>query len=620
MKKAKRLLSFFLTTVLMFGICSGITVGAANVDINKMAVYLKGDFNGRNSAIVKGDLYTSGGNVKFDNSKDNSVAGSIYINSSATFEQPKSKYDLYDKVVKLETVDFNEGVNEFIDFPTISNTVDSYVADWWPLPETLTKDTHFKSLTIKNYLKVDVSGGDKYIVVDSLKMEGSGYIELIGSGNLFLFVKQGLALSASNKINGGGNPNRVSIFHEGNLSLGGSAEVFANVYSYTDSLKIDGGGTLTGNIVSAAKNLEITGGARVNGVVYTPYATAKVYSDTNAIHGRLVADNLELYGSGTITYDGNYSALNISPAAFKYVVTVDVSPAGAGTVTPGTAKATYEEVLKISASANSGYKFLGLFYDDGLAVQSTDGNVKIVDNTRIVAKFEKDEPVIEEPSEPMLINFPYAYLYGYEDGTSGAMDNIKREEAAALLYRLLKQDNKTGGFSSSSVQPFTNIESNRWSRAALEYMKYIGVYTTDYISPRVPIIRGEVAKLVSSALNINPDASKTMTYEDISADNPYYTYIKALSDIGVLKGYDNKVEPDKNMTRAEFIVMINRLIGRDSKYDISASENLYPDMKDSDWYYEDMMRASFGYSDDAVGGIYHIEPSRKPDRSTIDYN
>ena len=229
---------------------------------------------------------------------------------------------------------------------------------------------------------------------------------------------------------------------------------------------------------------------------------------------------------------------------------------------------------------------------------------------------------IDIPEGPsLLINFPYAYLYGNDDGTVGALNYIKREEAVALLYRLLKQDNKTGDFSSTTANQFKNIESDRWSKVALEYMKYIGVYHTDYISARADIVRGEVAKIVCFALRLRPDENIAMNFDDITVSNPYYNYIKALSDIGILQGYDNKIEPDKEMTRAEFIAMVNRMIGRDEKYNIVNSMNPYSDLTDTDvWYYEDVMRASFGYFDDPIDGIYLVDVTRKPDRNEIDYN
>ena len=51
--------------------------------------------------------------------------------------------------------------------------------------------------------------------------------------------------------------------------------------------------------------------------------------------------------------------------------------------------------------------------------------------------------------------------------------------------------------------------------------------------------------------------------------------------------------------------------------------NIYPlsspDMSNSHWAYEEIMRASFGFSDDGTGKL-KIDPAKKLKRSEIDYN
>lgn len=58
-------------------------------------------------------------------------------------------------------------------------------------------------------------------------------------------------------------------------------------------------------------------------------------------------------------------------------------------------------------------------------------------------------------------------------------------------------------------------------------------------------------------------------------------------DNGLLSGYNNKLYPDNNLTRAEMATVINRAFGANAKADI---EN-YTDVNNSDWYYEEMSKA-----------------------------
>jgi hypothetical protein len=79
--------------------------------------------------------------------------------------------------------------------------------------------------------------------------------------------------------------------------------------------------------------------------------------------------------------------------------------------------------------------------------------------------------------------------------------------------------------------------------------------------------------------------------------------IEALTEKGILSEIergDNKFEPDANITRAEFFVMINNAFEFTSEKDISFS-----DVKESDWFYRHIKRAAAagyitGYEDNTI--------------------
>lgn len=624
---AKKMLSTVLAAVIMFSMFANVTASGNNVDVDKTAVYSNGKFDGK-SAIVNGDIYAANGNVEFNNAGDNVVSGNIYINKTANFVIPQwYSPDFSKRVIKLDSTTFNAPEKSFMTAPVIENYVASFSAVKSSVAVPITQDTRYGTLKIEsdNVLKVDVSTGDRYIVADSFKFVGNSSIELIGNGRLFLFINNDLSVSGSPKIKNNNNSSSTHIFANGNVELKDTS-FYANIYAKGNKVTVDNGFTLNGNIVSNnAKTINILGNAKIYGVVYAPSADASL-SNSGTVYGRLIANTATLFGRGTVNYDERYATLNMpAPAVTKFSVTIGINLADAGTVTPNNIEVTKGETIKISAVANPGYEFIGFTTSDSSPIPDANGNITVTKDIHLTANFkqkvQEPAPPVDIPDGPsLLIHFPYAYLYGNEDGTAGAEDSIKREEAAALIYRLLKQDNKIGNFSHSSVEPYVNIETNRWSRSALEFMKYIGVYKTNYISPQAYITRGEVAKIVCFALRIRPDDSKFVNYNDLSVANQSYNYIKALSDIGVLQGYNGNIEPDKEMSRAEFVAMVNRLIGRDDEHEIIDSMNPYSDLSKSEWYYEDMMRASFGYFDSKDNGIYKIDPSKKPNRYTIDYN
>jgi hypothetical protein len=402
---------------------------------------------------------------------------------------------------------------------------------------------------------------DRYIVIDSISFGKSGKIEILGDKNLYLFINGNLIMNnGSNSI--ARNPDITDV----------KTHVFVNG---DVNLKNSGGSIIMRtNIYVSGSNISI---------------------QTKELYGNIVSNNATKFdmpgGSNVVygtVYTPNANAVVKSSAAISgRLVANTLTMSGKG-------KIEYNE-----AYANLAMPYIP-----------------------VPEEPEEVPPVMDIPDGPsLLINFPYAYLYGNEDGTAGAEDPITREQAVALIYRLLKQDNKLGGFTDGSVAPYTNIEENRWSRTALEFGKYIGVYKTGYISAQAPVTRGEVAKIITFALKIRPDDTKTIAFMDLKISNLYYHYIKALADIGVLIGSDDgNIYPDNEMTRAEFVTMVNRMIGRGNEHEVIDSINPYSDLLDGKWYYNDVMRASFGYTDGKEDGLYRIDTNRKPPISSLDYN
>ncbi len=306
-----------------------------------------------------------------------------------------------------------------------------------------------------------------------------------------------------------------------------------------------------------------------------------------------------------------------------------VTQATNGTITPASASFEFGTSVVLTATPNDGYQFVRFDSDTTIS----DNAVVIQKNTTVTALFElipvptatplpTATPVPVPKKDFVRLNFDCAYLYGYEMGGVGAEDTIKREEASALLYRLLKQNDKLDGFSKPNRATFSDVATNRWSFSAVEYMASIDVFdkASGKVRPGAEITRGEASKIIAYSMGMQPDDSKTNSFTDLTTDNKYYSPIKALVDAGILKGYtDNTIKPNGLLTRAEYVTMINRLIGRDSNYAVDSEANPYLDMPNSHWAYKEIMRASFGFSDDGTGKL-KIDPAKKLKRSEIDYN
>lgn len=95
-----------------------------------------------------------------------------------------------------------------------------------------------------------------------------------------------------------------------------------------------------------------------------------------------------------------------------------------------------------------------------------------------------------------------------------ADDEMRRGEAAAVLHRLLKQNDDLNGFAYdiNETPVFADLYG-RWDRSAIEFMAYIGVYDADseiVIGPDEGITRGEAFKMFALALGYTGDTGLTV--------------------------------------------------------------------------------------------------------------
>lgn len=292
------------------------------------------------------------------------------------------------------------------------------------------------------------------------------------------------------------------------------------------------------------------------------------------------------------------------------------------------------DVITVSAVVEDGYQFDGWFEN----AKSTDASEAIskaleysyvvTGNSIIYAKFStkveeeiKEDEIPEEKEEkedvppyvvPVLDN-SYAYIYGYDDITMAPDNNALRCEVAAMLHRLVKQNNKLGGFvyDESAPAKFDDIDG-KWYRSAIEYLVSKNAIddSAECCYAESDIKRGEAFKLVCLGLGFTKDA--TLTYEQ---------YGKILLDAGVIEGYgDGSLGLNDNITRAQFCKMYNIIIGRDDALletadgqEITAITYGFADLKSSEWYYEDMLRATSAYDDNG-----YVDIAKRAVRNKLD--
>ena len=194
----------------------------------------------------------------------------------------------------------------------------------------------------------------------------------------------------------------------------------------------------------------------------------------------------------------------------------------------------------------------------------------------------------------------FAYVIGYPDGTVHPNGQITRAEVATIFFRLLRDEVRDGAFTTSNS--YSDVAYGKWYNNPISTMSALGIitgYPDGTFKPNKPITRAEFAAI--AARFDETQSGKSATFSDVIGH-------WAAKEIGIayyndwIKGYpDGTFKPDQNITRAEAMTMINRVLERkpESPADLLTNMNKWTDNMDtSKWYYLDVQEAtnSHGYT------------------------
>ena len=236
-----------------------------------------------------------------------------------------------------------------------------------------------------------------------------------------------------------------------------------------------------------------------------------------------------------------------------------------------------------------GYAFTGWY---GEAELTTQLNTVRMDKNRTVYAGWSATPA------PAWLNSDdhFAYVYGYPDGRVGPLNNITRAEVAAIFYRLLRKDIRME--SQTTENSFDDVPADAWYVTEVSTLARLGVFvgrTTDVFAPDAPITRAEFATVCARF-----DQSGAAEDRDFSDIGGHWAeqYIRQAAALGWVQGYpDGTFGPDRPITRAEAVTMINRVLRRNpgSKDDLLSGMKVWPDNPEGAWYYLEVQEATNGH-------------------------
>lgn len=614
----KKQISLALTAVMLF-MCFGLTAYAENTNEIPMqfgvivqdglAVALP---DTGSSVMLNSDVLVLGGHIQLKDRSCLSASNKLYYREGVTV----SSYDMGAGITKpsnycrwlqgdfdIQTAEpprFDESSLTMYEPVTVSNE-DTVISENCYIPSV--------TLSKTGNLVFDTEEGQTlYIKIDTLDFASSissydkGTVNVQGGGNVVLLLGN-MTGSKTKNINYPSNvnvdwknypkqDNHLVVIYEntekqpitqlrmqGDLYFTDSVET-AGIFNIIGNVICDGDLLYTGKLNEKGSSEEFN----VLGQICAPHGLVHT-TGAARIRGMVYARQAELLGNTIVVYeDGNY-------------VTV--------------------------------------YANDNVRVPETNPDINIGEN--ITPDYNVPTPAPKPTSTPEMtdelvpdnavtgeekdITTNYAYLYGYSDTVMAPDESLTRGQAAAMIYRVLYQENRKQSVAMPAVPTYADLDSGHWQYAGLEYMTAIGVYNgkaSTRISPDLAVPRGEVAKMIAFSLGLQPSGEE-LGFSDIQPGDHYYQYIDALVSHGYLNGYDGQIHADDGMTRAEFVAMFNRIIGRDaSSYQLVYSDgteavNSYNDIEDH-WAYTDLMLASHSFNQDN-----QVDDSLKMDRNEIDF-
>mgnify|MGYP002611640980 FL=1 len=181
----------------------------------------------------------------------------------------------------------------------------------------------------------------------------------------------------------------------------------------------------------------------------------------------------------------------------------------------------------------------------------------------------------------------FAYIVGYGNGEVRPQNSITRAEVASIFFRLLEDDVRDANYTRENS--FTDVSSDAWYCSAVSTLSAMGIlsgYPDAAFRPNASITRAEFAAI---ATRFDADGDKTPASFDDIANHWAKDEISVAANNGWVNGYkDGSFRPQNNITRAETMSLVNRVLNRKPETAEDLLENMakWTDNADTNaWYY-----------------------------------
>ncbi|WNC14799.1 S-layer homology domain-containing protein [Brevibacillus brevis] len=194
-----------------------------------------------------------------------------------------------------------------------------------------------------------------------------------------------------------------------------------------------------------------------------------------------------------------------------------------------------------------------------------------------------------KPSEPAKEESGQTgYMNGYPTGNFDPNRQVTRAEMATILVNTGMVNPET-----SASGTFFDVADLHWAANAIKRANEAGLmngYANGTFNPEGGITRAEMATIVYKYLGLSGDDMPNNFY-DVPADHWASQIIAAVSKEGYMAGYpDGTFHPQKTLTRAETVTIINRLTNKIQLSPVKGQS--WPDVPPTHWAYKDIEAAT----------------------------
>lgn len=207
-----------------------------------------------------------------------------------------------------------------------------------------------------------------------------------------------------------------------------------------------------------------------------------------------------------------------------------------------------------------------------------------------------NKPTTKAPALTLNTDDHFAFINGYPDGSVQPEGNVTRAETAAILYRIMGDECQS--YYKTNSSSYSDVARGDWYNTYVATLENAGVIvdtrTNGKFRPNDAITRAELASMIAQFAGL--ESASAAKFNDVGSRYWAAEEIAIAAKMGWINGYpDGSFRPDRNVTRAELMAMVNRALGRTPKSEddlLSGMKTWRDNANVNAWYYLDVQEAT----------------------------